>query len=146
MRALRHHTDGLKLDEVPVPSPGPNEVLIKVHATAITAHELDWPESVARPNPIPGHDVAGVVAEVGNQVNGFREGDEVFALTSFSRDGAAAECVIATSNELAIKPSNLSFEHAAAVPLAALTAWQAIYQHADAKSGQKLLITGAGGM
>lgn len=146
MKALRNHKDGLKIGDVPSPSPGPNEVLIKVHATAITAHELDWVETVAREGPIPGHDVAGTVAEVGAEVTGFSKGDEVFALTAFEREGAASEYIVALASELAIKPPSLSFEEAASIPLSALTAWQAVYQHADAKPGQKVLITGAGGM
>ena len=109
MKALRNHKDGLRVDEIAEPSHGPKEVLIKVHATAITAAELTWPETTARENPVPGHDVAGTIAKVGAEVTGFKEGDEVFALTSFSRDGCAAEYAIATPAELARKPTNLSF-------------------------------------
>ena len=145
MKALRHHKDGLKIEEVPTPSPGPDDVLIKVHATSITANELTWVETKEREYPIPGHDVAGTVAAVGSDVTGFTEGDEMFALTSFSRDGAAAEYMIASSGELAIKPKSLSFEEASAIPLSALWVWQALFQHADVKAGQKILIAGAGG-
>ena len=101
MKALRNFKDGLRIDETPEPAHGPKDVLIKVHATAITAAELTWPETVARENTIPGHDVAGTIVKVGAEVSGFKEGDEVFALTSFSRDGCAAEYAIASASERA---------------------------------------------
>ena len=147
MKALRNHKDGLKIDDIPIPSPGAGEVLVKVHSAAITAHELNWSETTDRKSPpIPAHDVAGNISKVGEGVDGFKEGDEVFALVSFSRDGAAAEYAIASAGALANKPRSLSFEEAAAIPLSALTAWQAIHQQVDAKPEQKVLITGAGGM
>ena len=145
MKALRNHKEGLTIDDMPTPTPGPKDVLIKVYTAALTAHELEWPETIARENPTPCHDVAGTVEAVGAEVTGFVKGDEVFGLTSFTREGAAAEYMVASSAELALKPSSLSFEEAAAISLSALTAWQAIFQHADAKAGQKVLITGAGG-
>lgn len=145
MRALRHHKDGLIIDDISTPTPGVRDVLIKVHATSVTANELDWQELVSQEYPIPGHDIAGTVTEVGAEVTGFTEGDHVFALTSFSRNGGAAEYMIASATELAIKPQSLSFEEAAAIPLSALWVWQALFQHADIKPGQSLLVTGAGG-
>ena len=146
MRALRHHKDGLKVEDIPIPTPGPKDLLIKVHATSITANELEWMETVSREYPIPGQDLAGTVEQVGTEVTEFTKGDDVFALTSFSRDGAAAEYMTAASGEFAVKPRNLSYEEAAAIPLSALWVWQALYQHADVKAGQKILITGAGGI
>ena len=145
MRALRHHKNGLKMGEIEIPTPGLHDILIKVHATSITANELTWTETIAQEYPIPGHDVAGTVAATGADVTGFTEGDEVFALTSFSRNGAAAEYVTASATSFAIKPSGLSFEDAAAIPLSALWVWQALFQHADVKAGQRILVTGAGG-
>ena len=145
MKALRHHKNGLKIDDVAVPTTGPKDVLIKVHATAITRGELEWPESIERQNPIPGHDVAGSVVSIGAEVTKFKKGDEVFGLISFSRDGAAAGYVLAAEYELALKPSQLSFEDAAAISLSSLTVWQTYFDHLDAKEGQKVLITGAGG-
>lgn len=109
MKALRNFKDGLAVVDAEEPNPGPKEVLIKVHATAITAAELAWPETTARENPIPGHDVAGTVAKVGSEVTAFKKGDEVFALTSFSREGCAAEYAIANTAELAKKPQSLTF-------------------------------------
>jgi NADPH:quinone reductase-like Zn-dependent oxidoreductase len=145
MRALRHHKDGLKVDDVPVPSPGPKDILIKVHATAITADELTWPETRKREAPIPGHDVAGTIVSIGSEVTAaFSEGDNVFACTSFSRDGGAAEYMVASFTEVAHMPK-VSFEEAAAIPLSALWVYQALLDHLDVKSGLKVLVTGAGG-
>ena len=145
MKALRQHKEGVRIEDAPVPTPGAKDVLIKVRATSITANELDWTETIARDYPIPGHDVAGTVEAVGSDVTGFTKGDQVFALTSFSRDGAAAEYMVANSKELAIKPKSLSFEDAAAIPLSALWVWQALFQHANVRIGQKILVTGGGG-
>jgi NADPH:quinone reductase-like Zn-dependent oxidoreductase len=146
MKALRHHDTGFKVEDIPTPIPGPKDVLIKVHATSLTADELKWPETKLREAPIPGHDVAGVIAVKGSEVDEtFKEGDRVFALTSFSRDGGAAEYMIASSKEVAHMPDNLSFEDASAIPLSALWVYQALFHHVHAISGQKVLITGAGG-
>lgn len=82
---------------------------------------------------------------IGDRVTGFQPGDAVFALTSFKRDGAAADYMLASSSELAIKPPRLTFEETASIPLSALTAYQAFFTHADAQPGQRVLITGAGG-
>ncbi len=149
MKALRLHPPGtpqaLEYGDAPRPQPRPGEVLIRVVATAITANELIWTETTKRTLPVPGHDVSGVVAAIGGKDNDFKIGELVFALTSFSRDGSAAEYVIALPSELALKPETLTHEQAAAVPLSALTAWQALFMHADLKAGQRVLITGAAG-
>lgn len=120
MKALRNFKDGLAVVDSNELTPGPKEVLVKVHATAITAGELTWPETTARKDPIPGHDLAGTVAKVGEEVTAFREGDEVFALTSFSRDGCAAEYAIASPGELAKKPKALSFVSRGGVKIGSL--------------------------
>ena len=147
MKALRHHEDGLKIDHIPIPEPGPHDVLIKVHAAAITASELTWPETKARQAPIPGHDVAGEIVAVGSEVHKkFAEGDKVFALSSFSRDGGAAEYVAVSYKEISHMPANLSFEEAVAVPLSALWVYQALTHHLFPKSGEKCHVTGAGGI
>lgn len=146
MKALRYHEDGFQIEQVPIPAPGPKDVLIKVHAAAITADELTWPETKERHYPIPGHDIAGVIEAKGQDVgDSFSEGDKVFALTSFTRDGGAAEYILASYKEIAHMPSSLTFEEAAAIPLSALWVYQAIYQHLHPKSGEKVLVAGAGG-
>lgn len=138
-------------EEAPQPQPGNGEVLVRVYAAGVTPAEPTWPESwktsagVPRPHPIPGHDVAGVVAEVGPGVSGVTIGEEVYGLTDFARDGAEAEYTIALPGELVPKPQSLDFNQAAAVPLAALTVWQAFFDHAHLAPGQTILIHGAAG-
>ncbi|MCJ1263506.1 hypothetical protein MMC22_003376 [Lobaria immixta] len=130
----------------PSPSPSSSQYLIRVHATALTANELTWRETITRPLPIPGHDVSGTIVSVPAEgPANFNANDEVFALTSFSRDGAAAEYVLAEEHELARKPGAISHEEAVAVPLSALTAWQALFTHAALEAGQLVLVLGAAG-
>jgi NADPH:quinone reductase-like Zn-dependent oxidoreductase len=155
MKAIRVHgrggPDHLSYDDAPKPQPGPGEVLVRVGATAIIATELTWDETYQtsagdpRPLPIPGHDLAGVVAEVGPGITDFAVGNEVYALTAFGRDGAEAEYALALPHELAPKPQTLDMVQAAAVPLAALTAWQALFIHAHLAKGQTALIHGGAG-
>ena len=155
MKAIRAHgrggPDHLVYEDAPRPQPGPGEALVRVAATAIIATELTWdltyatPAGEPRPLPIPGHDLAGVVAEVGPGVTDLAIGAEVYALTAFGRDGAEAEYAIALPHELAPKPLTLDAVQAAAVPLAALTAWQALFTHAGLLKGQTALIHGAAG-
>lgn len=131
-------------------SPTPSQsaqYLIRVHATAITANELIWNETISSTYPIPGHDVSGTIVSVpaAEVSSDFKIGDEVVALIAFSRDGAAAEFVVVEAHELARKPAHLGHEEAAAVPLSALTAWQALFTHAALEEGQSILVLGAGG-
>jgi NADPH:quinone reductase-like Zn-dependent oxidoreductase len=91
--AVRLHDDGLKVEEIETPSPDPGEVLVRVHAAAITRNELEWP--VDRLPAIPSYELSGVV--VGS-------GDEVYALTPFDRDGVAAEYAVVPADVLAPKP------------------------------------------
>ena len=138
-----------------IPTPSPTQYLIRVRAAAITADELTWTETLARPKPIPAHDVCGTVVQTpslfssGTAPSGiaptFNVGDEVVALISFSRDGAAAEYVVAEVDELARKPQRLTDVEAAAVPLSFLTAWQALFLHAIVEPGFPILILGAAG-
>ena len=142
MCASSHDPASLACETVPVPDPGPGEVLVEVHATAVTAGELTWPESWPA---IPCHDLSGVVAETGSGVPGWRPGDEVYGLVGFDRPGAAAEYVTAPAADLAAKPSGVSHAEAAAVPLGALTAWQALHEHARLQPGQHVLVHGGAG-
>lgn len=143
--------DRLVYEDAPQPHPGSGEVLVRVHATSIIATELTWDETYqtaagnARSLPIPSHDVSGIVEEVGPGVTTLARGSEVYALTAFDRDGAEAEYTIALPNELAPKPRSLDHVQAAAVPLSALTAWQALFEHASLVAGQTVLIHGAAG-
>ena len=132
----------LTSQSVPVPDAGPGELLVEVRATAITADELTWPESWPA---IPCHDVSGVVAATGPGSAGWRPGDEVYGLVGFDRPGAAAEYVTAPAADLALKPASVDHLAAAAVPLGALTAWQALHEHAQLAPGQHVLVHGGAG-
>jgi len=157
MMALRaHHRGGpeqLVYEQAPVPVAGPGEVLIAVHAAAITFDELTWDESwttrdgADRTPMIPSHEVSGTVAALGDGVTDFAVGDEVFGLIDFDRDGAAADYATVPDVNLARKPSSISHPEAASLSLAALTAWQALVDRADlALDEQALVLGGAGGV
>src|SRR6185437_10715945 len=133
-RALRLYPQGLVLEEVARPEPGPGEVLVRVHAAAITRDELEWP--VDRLPATPSYELSGVVVD---------SGEEVYALTPFDRDGVAAECAVVPADVLAPKPSRLSHVEAAALPMGGLTSWQALFVHGRLTRGERVLITGASG-
>ena len=142
MRAVGQDPASLARQTIPVPEPEPGEVLVAVRATAVTADELTWPESWPA---IPCHDLSGVVAAAGPGVTEWSAGDEVYALIGFDRPGAAAEYVTVPAADLAAKPSSVDHPAAAAVPLGALTAWQALYSHGQLQPGQHVLIHGGAG-
>ena len=135
--------DGLVLEELAVPVPGLGEALVRVHAAALTRDELDWP--VDRLPATPSYELSGVVEAVGPDVDGLAAGDEVFALTPFDRDGVAAELAVVPAAALAPKPRTLDHLEAAALPLAALSAWQGLCDHGGLEPGQRVVIHGAGG-
>src|SRR5690348_2470404 len=132
--AVRLHDDGLKVEEIDSPSPGPGEVLVRVHAAAITRDELEWP--VDRLPAIPSYELSGVVVD---------SGDEVYALTPFDHDGVAAEYAVVPAEVLAPKPSRLSHVEAAALPMGGLTAWQGLFVHGRLTGGERVQVTGASG-
>jgi NADPH:quinone reductase-like Zn-dependent oxidoreductase len=155
MRALRLHEPGgpdrISYEEMAVPSPAVGDVLVQVHAASFTATELDWPSTWVdrsgqdRRPVVPGHEVSGVVVGLGFGTTGFAVGDAVYGLTDWYRDGAAAEYVAVESRNLAPKPATLSHAQAAAVPMAGLTAWQALLVHGGVTSGRRVLVHGSGG-
>jgi NADPH:quinone reductase-like Zn-dependent oxidoreductase len=154
MMALRAHKRGgpeqLVYEKVPRPAPGESEILVAVRAAAITFAELTWPETweaggVDRTPIIPSHEFAGVVAELGPGVDDLVVGDEVFGLAPFDRDGAAAEYVVVPSSSVARKPPHVPDIVAAAAALPALTAWEALSEHAQLQHGQRILIRGGTG-
>ena len=128
----------LVCEQVAVPSPGPGEALVRVHAAAITRDELEWP--VDRLPAIPSYEVSGVVHALGPGVDALAVGDEVYAMTPFDRDGVAAEYAAIPAELLAPKPRALSHVEAAAVPLAALSAWQGLFDHGGLREGERVLI------
>src|SRR5262252_6449175 len=142
MRASGPDPASLTCETIPVPEPGPGELLVEVQATAVTADELTWPESWPA---TPCHDLSGLVAAAGPEAGGWAPGDEVYGLVGFDRPGAAAGYVTAPAAELAAKPSAIGHLAAAAVPLGALTAWQALHEHARLRPGQHVLVHGGAG-
>jgi NADPH:quinone reductase-like Zn-dependent oxidoreductase len=144
VRVVRLHPPGriqdLRLDEVPPPQPGPGQVLVRVHAAGITRNELDWPTD--RLPAIPSYELSGVVTEGGGELPA---GAEVFALTPFDRDGVAADYAAVPAQVLAAKPRSLSHLQAAALPMAGLSAWQALVVHGQLRPGERVAVTGAHG-
>jgi NADPH:quinone reductase-like Zn-dependent oxidoreductase len=155
MKAIRIHgrggPDHLVYEDAPQPHPGPGEVLVRVYAAGIIANELKWDETYQtttgspRALPIPGRDLSGVVEEVGPGVTTLVTGSQVYAMLGYGRDGAQADSTIALLGELVPKPGTLDHVQAAAVPLSALTAWQALFDHAHLAAGQTVLIHGGAG-
>jgi NADPH:quinone reductase-like Zn-dependent oxidoreductase len=154
MKAIRTHEpagiSGLVYEEVPDPTPMIGDVLVKVAAAGITHNELDWPLRTDRNGHqrdviIPGQEVSGVVTALGVGTAGIAVGDEVFGLTDPYRDAAAAEYVAVEARNVAPKPQTVDHVHAAAVPRAGLTAWQALFDHGKLAQGQTVVIHGAGG-
>ena len=147
MRALRLHPpggiDALSVDEIEVPQPDPGEALVRVHAAAVTRDELDWPTD--RLPAIVSYELSGVVEEVAADVGDVAVGDDVFALTSFDRDGVAAEFAVVPAAFLAPRPMGFSHVESAALPLAGLTAWQGLFVHGELQPNQRVLILGAAG-
>jgi NADPH:quinone reductase-like Zn-dependent oxidoreductase len=155
MMALRAHARGgpeqLVYEHAPAPVPGPGEALVAVHAAGITFAELTWDLSWTtkdgrdRTPVIPAHEMSGTVAGVADGVTGVAVGDEVYALIDFDRDGAAAEFTTVPAAELAAKPRSASHAEAATLPLAALTAWQALADYAALEPGERVLVHGGAG-
>jgi len=155
MKAVRIHNYGgrdvLKYEDAPRPQPGTDEVLIRVHATSV--NPIDWKVRAGYmkdflPHSLPlilGWDVSGVIEEFGTNVSQFKKGDEVYSLPDHTRNGAYAEYIVVRESEVALKPKALHHVRAAAVPLATLTAWQALFDTAQLQPGQRVLIQGAAG-
>ncbi|KAL4736616.1 chaperonin 10-like protein [Aspergillus similis] len=161
----------LHLDTIPVPKPSaPGELLVQVKASTIIRDSLTWPETYEREYITPGNDFSGVVAVVYDKDSKFQVGDEVFGMLAADRPGSWAEYAIVLEEEVALKPPSLTWEEAAALPLSGMTAFEALFVHAevdvpadeealrnfggraDLRSGQgknekgkKVLITGAAG-
>src|SRR4051812_32783288 len=133
----------LVCEQVAMPAPGLGEALVRVRAAALTRDELEWP--VDRLPAIPSYELSGVVAALGPGGEGVAVGDEVFGMPAFDRDGVAADYAAIPIAMLAPKPRALSHSEAAAVPLAALSAWQALFDHGRLAEGERALIHGATG-
>ena len=158
MKAVRIHNFGgpevLQYEDAPRPQPESGEVLIRVYAAGVNPIDWKvregymkdlWPHKFPL---IPGWDLSGVVEAVGPgpaAAGRFKKGDEVYSVPDPTRDGAYAEYIVVRESELALKPKSLHHVHAAAVPLAALTAWQALFDAGQLVSGQRILIHGGSG-
>lgn len=147
MRAVRLHApagpDALQLEDVATPRLRPGDALVRVHAAAITKDELEWPTD--RLPAVPSYELSGVVAAIALGVEGVEIGEHVYGLTGFDRDGAAADYAAVAANLLAPKPRALDHVESAALPLAALSAWQGLFDHGGLEEGQRVLIHGAAG-
>lgn len=155
MKAIRAHERGgpevLQFEDAPIPAMRTGEVLVEVHAAAVTPGELGWVETWQsadgrdRTPTIPSHEFSGVVARTGPGVDGLAPGDEVYGLIDFDHDGAAAEYVSLPHEAVVPRPTRLSHVESAALPLAALTAWQALADHANVRPGERVFIQGGAG-
>ncbi|MEH2336700.1 NADP-dependent oxidoreductase [Nostoc sp.] len=139
--------DVLNYADVERPEPKADEVLVKVHVAGV--NPVDWKirngsgERLGLKLPIVlGGEIAGTIERIGDDVSGFKEDDAVYGII---RSGGFAEYAIAKIGDIAAKPRSLDFENTAAIPLGALTAWQALFDLAQISSGQRILITGASG-
>jgi NADPH:quinone reductase-like Zn-dependent oxidoreductase len=155
MRALRAHRQGgpeqLVYEQAPRPPLGIGDALVQVHAASFTPTELGWPSTWTdrlgrdRTPVIPAHEVSGVVAALGFGTSGVEVGQQVYGLTDWYRDGAAAEFVAVEARNLAPKPASIDHVQVAAVPLAGLTAFQALFDHGRLQAGKAVLVHGAAG-
>lgn len=155
MKAIRihkyGHADVLQYEDAPMPEIGPGEVLIKVHAASV--NPVDWKVREGylkdfiryRLPLIPGWDVAGTVERVGALVTRFKAGDAVYGRPDITRDGTYAEYVAVRSDEIGRAPKTIPLEHGAGIPLTALTAWMSLFDKADLRAGQSVLIHAASG-
>lgn len=149
----KYGPDGLQAADIPVPAVGPRDVLVEIKAASINPLDKmvrngEFKQLLKYKRPfVLGHDLAGVVTEVGSSVRDFAIGDEVYARPRDLRIGAFAEYIAIDAADVALKPKNLSLAEAGAVPLVALAAWQALVDVADVQPGQKVLVhAGAGGL
>jgi NADPH:quinone reductase-like Zn-dependent oxidoreductase len=143
--------DGLTLSQMPYPHAAENDVIVKVHAAGFTPGELDWPGTWTdragreRTPTIPGHEVSGVVAELGYGTSGLTVGQRVFGITDWCRNGTLAELVAVEARNLAPLSDGVDHVDAAALPISGLTAWQGLFTHGHLGAGQTVLIHGAAG-
>lgn len=145
--------DGLHLADVPAPKVGDNDVLVEVHSASLNLLDSKIKKGEFKlflPYKFPlilGHDVAGIVTQVGKNVKKFKVGDEIYSRVSDFHIGTFAEFISINEKDVALKPKNLTMEESASIPLVALTAWQALVEKANLKKGQKVFIqAGSGGV
>jgi NADPH:quinone reductase-like Zn-dependent oxidoreductase len=142
---------GLSLTELPYPHAAENDVIVQVRAAGFTRGELDWPGTWTdragrdRTPTVPGHELSGVVAELGYGTTGITVGQRVFGLADWTRNGTLAEYVAVEARNLAPLPTDVDDVAAAALPISGLTAWQGLFDHAHLQTGQSILVHGVAG-
>ena len=142
---------GLSLTDIPYPHAAQNDVIVRVHAAGFTPGELDWSSTWVdragrdRTPSVPGHELSGVVAELGYGTTGLTVGQRVFGLLDWTRNGSLAEYAAVEARNLAPLPAGIDHTVAAALPISGLTAWQGLMDHARLTTGQTVLIHGAAG-
>lgn len=142
---------GLTLTDLPYPHAAENDVIVRVHAAGFTPGELDWPVTWTdragrdRTPSVPGHELSGVVVELGFGTTGLTVGQRVFGLADWARNGSLAEYTAVEARNLAPLAADIDHTVAAALPISGLTAWQGLFDHARLTTGQTILIHGAAG-
>jgi len=153
MKAVRIHRFGppgvVEIEEIPVPSPGKGEVLVRVIAAGVAPWDAIIREGQSKVSPQPpltlGSDLSGIIESIGLDVTGFAVGDNIYGVTNPQFCGAQAEYAVAQAAMIAPKPRKLNYREAASAPVVAVTAWQMLFEYAQAKSGDTVIITGAAG-
>ncbi|MFJ3824125.1 NADP-dependent oxidoreductase [Streptomyces nodosus] len=142
---------GMSLTDMPYPHAAENDVVVQVHAAGFTPGELDWPGTWTdragrdRTPSVPGHELSGVVVELGYGTTGLSVGQRVFGLADWTRNGTLAEYAAVEARNLAPLPADIDHTVAAALPISGLTAWQGLFDHGRLTTGQTVLIHGAAG-
>ena len=142
---------GLSLTDLPRPEAASNDVVVRVHAAGFIPTELDWPDTWTdragrdRTPSVPGHDLSGVVVELGYGTTGLSVGQRVFGLADWARNGSLAEYTAVEARNLAPLPIDIDHTVAAALPISGLTAWQGLFDHGHLTAGQTVLIHGVAG-
>jgi NADPH:quinone reductase-like Zn-dependent oxidoreductase len=142
---------GMTLQERPEPNPAINDVVVQIHASGFVPTEMEWPSTWTdrlgrdRTPSIPGHELAGVVTELGYGTAGLSVGQRVFGLTDWTRDGTLAEYAAVEARNLAPLPGDVDFTVGASLPISGLTAWQGLFDHGRLQAGQTVLAHGAAG-
>src|ERR1700722_8265444 len=142
---------GLSLTEMPYPHAAENDVIVRVHAAGFTPGELEWPATWTdragrdRTPSVPGHELSGVVVELGYGTTLLSVGQRVFGLADWARNGSLAEYTAVEARNLAPLPIDIDHTVAAALPISGLAAWQGLFDHGRLAAGQTVLIHGAAG-
>jgi len=142
---------GMSLTDMPYPHAAENDVIVRVHAAGFTPGELDWPATWTdragrdRTPSVPGHELSGVVVELGYGTTGLSVGQRVFGLADWTRNGTLAEYTSVEARNLAPLPADIDHTVAAALPISGLTAWQGLFDHGRLTTGQTVVIHGAAG-